>query len=58
MRPFNQTESDYSAAAKRVTFTGTTDYDTAILDDPVRARANASIIAANIRNYALLGGAL
>lgn len=58
MQPFKQTESGYTATAKTVTFTGATDYDVAKLDNPVRARANAAIIAANWRGYRLAGGAV
>lgn len=59
MRPFNQSESGYTATAKFVTFgVDTQDYDPEILDNPLRKKVNAALIHANRFAYKTRRGCL
>jgi hypothetical protein len=51
MRPFNQNEAGYTATATNVTFAGATDYNPAILDNPVREKVSFAVVQANIRGW-------
>lgn len=58
MQPFKQTESGYTATARNVVFSASDTYDLSKLDNPVRKKVNAAVIAANLRGYPLLKGTL
>lgn len=51
MQPFKQTESGYTETAKTVVFGNEQDYNTALLDNPVRKKVNAAMVQANVRSY-------
>ena len=51
MKRFKKSESAYTATAMTVTMSGSTTYDPAVLDNPVRKKINAALTIANERSY-------
>lgn len=51
MQPFKQTESAYTETAKTIVFSGSSNYDPAKLDNPVRKKINFAIALANFRSF-------
>lgn len=59
MKPFNQTESGYTATASNIVFTPNVDnYDVNRLDNPQRKQARYATVQANLANYRRCRGIL